>query len=442
MEFQVVILAGGPGSRMYPLTTEMPKPLLPIANRPMISYQLELLERVGFTATIVVAQERAASELKTFVHEIYKGKVNVDWAFLPDYMGTAEALLLIKDKIKRDFIVLSCDTIVDHRFLLNMVDQHRTQDAIVTALIVPPKSGEEDGTAAGAPGAAGGKPVRSEYGLVDYIGLHSDGKRLLYFKAAADVENSMKIHKATLRDYPSLTVYTNLTDAHLYIFSKVVIPILEEKKDKISSIKGELLPYLVHSQFRKDWSTAESQLQRPLNLSYQMTTTRVDLEDKVRCFAFIMERNRYCSRANTTEAYVHVNIEIASRGACYSPAEPLVKNHFIHPAAVISAKTQVGADCVVGQGSTIGERCSIKKSVIGKHCKIGDRVKIINSVIMNHVTIAEGCVINGSVVCNNVDMGAKCSIKDSQVGASFSVPEKTEIKNDALCRENTGFLEM
>ncbi len=52
VEFQVVILAGGPGSRMSPLSTEIPKPLLPIANRPMISYQLEFLERVGFTGAL------------------------------------------------------------------------------------------------------------------------------------------------------------------------------------------------------------------------------------------------------------------------------------------------------------------------------------------------------------------------------------------------------
>ncbi len=51
---------------------------------------------------------------------------------------------------------------------------------------------------------------------------------------------------------------------------------------------------------------------------------------------------------------------------------------------------QVGVECVVGEGTKLGERCSIKKSVIGKHCNIGDRVKIINSVIMNHVTISSG----------------------------------------------------
>jgi hypothetical protein len=55
---------------------------------------------------IVIAQESAASDLKTYIVEIYKGKVEVDWTFLPDYMGTAEALLKIKHKIKVRRIIL------------------------------------------------------------------------------------------------------------------------------------------------------------------------------------------------------------------------------------------------------------------------------------------------------------------------------------------------
>jgi len=48
-EFQVIILAGGRGSRLYPLAERMPKCLLPIANRPLIYFQLAMIERNGFT---------------------------------------------------------------------------------------------------------------------------------------------------------------------------------------------------------------------------------------------------------------------------------------------------------------------------------------------------------------------------------------------------------
>ena len=51
-EFQVVILAGGTGHRMYPLTDEVPKALLPVCNRPLLNYQIELLDKAGFVGKI------------------------------------------------------------------------------------------------------------------------------------------------------------------------------------------------------------------------------------------------------------------------------------------------------------------------------------------------------------------------------------------------------
>ena len=48
MEFQAVVMAVGGGSRMTDLTSSVPKPLLPVGNKPLIWYPLNLLERVGF----------------------------------------------------------------------------------------------------------------------------------------------------------------------------------------------------------------------------------------------------------------------------------------------------------------------------------------------------------------------------------------------------------
>ena len=47
-EFQAIVLAGGGGSRMYPLTEKQPKALLPVGNVPMIAYSLLNLEKAGF----------------------------------------------------------------------------------------------------------------------------------------------------------------------------------------------------------------------------------------------------------------------------------------------------------------------------------------------------------------------------------------------------------
>lgn len=49
MEFQAIVLAGGKGSRMSELTSNIPKCLLPIGNRPMIWYPIRMLEKAGFS---------------------------------------------------------------------------------------------------------------------------------------------------------------------------------------------------------------------------------------------------------------------------------------------------------------------------------------------------------------------------------------------------------
>lgn len=53
MELQVVLMAAGGGSRMMDLTYNTPKPLLPVGNKPLIWYPLNLLERVGFEGNIL-----------------------------------------------------------------------------------------------------------------------------------------------------------------------------------------------------------------------------------------------------------------------------------------------------------------------------------------------------------------------------------------------------
>ncbi len=58
--------------------------------------------------------------------------------------------------------------------------------------------------------------------------------------------------------------------------------------------------------------------------------------------------------------------------------------------AEVSSSTQIGPDSLVGRGSKIGDKCTVKKSIIGSHCNIGKNVKITNSVIMDYVVLEDG----------------------------------------------------
>lgn len=74
-EFQCVLLAGGVGDRLYPLTDVIPKALLPIANYPMIHYALTYLEQgaPALKQIIIVVTKKVAQQVNDYLNEQYKG---------------------------------------------------------------------------------------------------------------------------------------------------------------------------------------------------------------------------------------------------------------------------------------------------------------------------------------------------------------------------------
>lgn len=115
------------------------------------------------------------------------------------------------------------------------------------------------------------------------------------------------------------------------------------------------------------------------------------------------------------QAYLDINREVA--GEAIHLTGYTVSNHtnVIHETAQVGWKTTVGPQCMLGEGSTLEDKCSVKKSVVGRHCRIGSNVKIINSVVMNYVTVEDGCTIQNSIICSNVNLQERCSLKDCQV---------------------------
>ena len=73
----------------------------------------------------------------------------------------------------------------------------------------------------------------------------------------------------------------------------------------------------------------------------------------------------------------------------FSPVHAVLSQHLL---LLLLPLLQVGTDTIVGTGTKIGEKTSVKRSVVGDHCNIGKNVKISNCVIMDYVTIEDGCV--------------------------------------------------
>jgi translation initiation factor eIF-2B subunit epsilon len=86
----------------------------------------------------------------------------------------------------------------------------------------------------------------------------------------------------------------------------------------------------------------------------------------------------------------------------------------------LSHSAQIGANSVVGNGTSVGENCKVSNSVIGQGCNIGKNVLIHGSYIWDNVTIEDGCKVSNSLVCDGVHLGAGAIVEPGCI-LSFKV---------------------
>jgi len=108
---QVVILAAGEGTRMRPLTDERPKPMLPVADRPLCAHTADAAVDAG-AAELVFVVGYEAEAVRAYFGETYRG-VPVTYAIQGEQLGTAHAVGAAADHLHGDFAVLNGDDLYD-----------------------------------------------------------------------------------------------------------------------------------------------------------------------------------------------------------------------------------------------------------------------------------------------------------------------------------------
>jgi len=439
-----VVLAAGRGSRMTDLTSQVPKALLPIGNMPMVWYPINMLERAGFEEAIVLVLASYLAEA-TKLLKLCEVKIKLDLVAVPDqeFLGTADSLRLIKDKIKRDVLVVSCDLIMDVS-LHHLANVYRTYDATVTMLLYSVPDQQADPPVPG--------PKSKKRTERDFIGFDDKGRRVLFMTCEADLDaDQIGLKRSVLKKHPNINIRSNVTDCHLYIIKKWVINYLADKTH-ISSIKGELIPHLVKKQFSKKKKDLPNPHASVLSedtktdiLNYvQEDTTALNIQemstwidhtgdmadcyhgDKIRCYAHVV-KDGLCVRTNTVGTYCETNKQILKYLKTWNKDLASINN-----TATIKGKPQIGSDCMVGERTTVEEKVSVKRSVIGKHCCVAEKVKVNNSVIMDQVQLNEGCSIQGCVVSTGAVLGEKCELKDCVVGSGQHIAANSKYTNEAL----------
>lgn len=134
-QIPVVIMAGGMGSRLKPLTNVIPKPLIPLGDNTIIEEIMNRFLNVGCDKFFLSVNYKAET-IKHYFEQLNHKNYCIDYFQEDKPLGTAGSLYLIKDKIKSTFFVSNCDIIIDEDYS-EILKYHREQEnelTIVSAL--------------------------------------------------------------------------------------------------------------------------------------------------------------------------------------------------------------------------------------------------------------------------------------------------------------------
>lgn len=130
-----VIMAGGKGTRISSLVSDIPKPMIKINDKPVLEYEIECLRRQGFK-DIIITVSHLGQMIMDYFGDGSKFGVRIEYYFEKEPLGNAGALFRIKDKLSEVFLLLNADAIFDVDFN-RMIKYHREKDALVTLFTHP-----------------------------------------------------------------------------------------------------------------------------------------------------------------------------------------------------------------------------------------------------------------------------------------------------------------
>ena len=333
---RALILAGGKGTRLRPLTVYTPKPIVPIANRPFLLYQLEMLAKGGIT-DVTLSLSYQPNKIEDLLGDGSEQGVSLTYVTEPSPLGTAGAYRFAVAGSKEATIVLNGDILTDVD-LRSVIEQHSRSGAeatIALARVADP----------------------SKYGLVE---ADEEGNVLRFIEKPSDEEaKSLGVDTINAGIYilePS--VLSLIEEGANSSFEYVVFPMLLESGRSIRS-------YIIEDNYWRDIGTPESYLAAHHDL----------LAGKL--------PNAFVERPT---------------GPDTSPTALIDEVSIIGEDCVIKPNARI-TNSVLGPGVHIEEKAVINGSVIWAHTRISTFAEVTDSVIGRgshigrNVTLRPGTVI-------------------------------------------------
>ena len=238
--FQAVIMVEVDDGRMFPLVDNTPKCLLPVANRKLLAYQLDMLARSGVMEAYIVSPQEYQTPMTQFLAEYMRENIAIDLVCVENMMGSADGLRAVGERLRGDFIYLSSEVFCKGG-LGELTSIHRLKGGDVTMILAtaPLEEAEKKG---------GKRKLKIEEEDQEFI-VCNDEQRVLTKIPKADAEEDFSFNKPLLNHGGNLSLRSDLLDIGVYCFGYWIIELLHSNR-RLQSVRSDLIPLLVGYQYQ------------------------------------------------------------------------------------------------------------------------------------------------------------------------------------------------
>lgn len=381
---QAVILAAGEGQRLRPFTTYKPKPLISIANKPILQYIIEALAINGLRRIVMVVGYKK-EQIQDYFGSGSNFGVDIEYVVQRQQLGTGNAIKQAKDCLQNDFLVLAGDNIIDSNTIASFIQ--RTPNALLV-------KESQDVT---------------KYGMVL---LDKDKVQAIVEKT----ENPV----------------TSLISTGIYLFTKDIFKFVEEEPILTSALKK-----MIMSGYEIAACKAEGVW---LDVVYPWNI--LDL-NKIALQTISPSLSHTIEHGVTIKGLVSIGANTIIRANSYITGPAIIgENCDIGPSVYIAPATSIGSNVIISPFT------EIRNSVIGNNAEIGSSSVIEDSIIDKGCTIKGRFTARSEKTSVNIDnerhfvkigamLGEYCNVSDGvTIYPGVSVGAKAQIKELKIIRDS------
>ena len=384
---KAIIMAGGMGTRLRPLTCEKPKPMVSILDKPVIVYIIELLKQHGIDK-IGITLKYMSGEIMDYLGNGENYGVELQYFIEDSPLGTAGSVKNAAEFLDEDFIVISGDAITDID-LTEAMDSFQKSGALATIVLSK-------------------VDVALEYGVVV---LDRDGNVSRFIEKPSWSE-----------------VFSDLANTGIYVFQPRILDYIPQGRE--TDFSKDVFPALLAKREKLCGYVSDG---------YWCDIG--DIDAYKRCQNDILNgkvKVRLEARKIAEGVYIGEHVTLADSSSITPPC-------YLGGRVQIGEQVQLGSYSIIGSGTKVEDGCVIVNSVVGRGVKVGEGSSVIGAVLTDGVQVKNDCIIDEMAVMgerSTADFGAHL-LSGVRVWPGKYLPRHAEIASDVVfdCRQRSDFFE-